>query len=60
MKTTSVCFGGPNLNQLFVTCASIDLSEQEKKEYPDAGKVFVVTSDDPTFKGASDHALFKA
>jgi len=39
-KVTSACFGGPNLDILYVTTASI---ETDLKKYPAAGCVFAVT-----------------
>ncbi|GLH01975.1 Regucalcin [Gryllus bimaculatus] len=36
-KITSVVFGGPNLDELYVTSASIDLSPEELAKYPTAG-----------------------
>ena len=38
--TTSCAFGGPNLNELYITSASDGLTEQEKKEQPLAGSLF--------------------
>jgi sugar lactone lactonase YvrE len=40
-NVTSCDFGGENLDQLFITTASIDMSDQEKKEFPDSGSVFI-------------------
>ncbi|CAG9766957.1 unnamed protein product [Ceutorhynchus assimilis] len=40
---TSVTWGGPKLDILFVTTSRILLSEQERREQPDAGSVFAVT-----------------
>ncbi|XP_029941919.1 regucalcin-like [Salarias fasciatus] len=42
-KTTSVCFGGPDYTDLYVTSASLGLSESELKQQPDAGATFKVT-----------------
>jgi L-arabinonolactonase len=42
---TSCIFGGPNLTQLFVTSASIDLTEAELAQQPLAGGVFVIETD---------------
>jgi len=39
-KVTSVCFGGPNLDILYVTTASKDT---DLKKFPEAGCVFAVT-----------------
>ncbi|XP_054167160.1 putative sugar lactone lactonase YvrE [Oppia nitens] len=43
--TTSVAFGGPNMNQLFVTSGN-----EGKDEYKNSGQVFRITSNDPNFK----------
>lgn len=40
-NVTSCCFGGENWDQLYITTASIALSEEEKAAQPHAGKVFV-------------------
>ncbi|XP_038057263.1 regucalcin-like [Patiria miniata] len=41
---TSCCFGGPNLDELYVTCTRVGLSDEVvKKEQPLAGSVFRVT-----------------
>jgi hypothetical protein len=43
-RITSCCFGGPNYEELFVTCCKTGLSEDEfKNEQPLAGSVFRVT-----------------
>lgn len=41
-KVTSCCFGGPDYADLFVTSASVDLSESELKQQPNAGGTFRV------------------
>jgi len=38
--TTSCAFGGPNLDELYITSASEGLTEQEKEEQPLAGSLF--------------------
>lgn len=48
---TSVCFGGPNLDEMYVTSAKTLLDEERKAKEPYAGFVFKVTSTDPSFKG---------
>ncbi|XP_054154229.1 regucalcin-like [Oppia nitens] len=48
---TSVCFGGQDLNQLFVTTASKPLDAQRRAEEPTAGHLFRITSDSPAFGG---------
>nr|KAG5714119.1 hypothetical protein BaRGS_020447 [Batillaria attramentaria] len=43
-QTTSVCWGGKNLDELYVTCARVYLSEEEfQRTQPLAGSVFKVT-----------------
>ena len=39
---TSVAFGGPNLDILYVTSASMGLDENQLKEQPHAGYLFAV------------------
>lgn len=39
---TSCAFGGNNLDVLYITCASIGMSDEEYLKYPDAGKLFRV------------------
>jgi sugar lactone lactonase YvrE len=50
-KPTSCVFGGPNLSQLFITSASIGLSEEEKRAQPHAGGLFVA---EPGVRGIAD------
>ncbi|MCD6596925.1 MAG: SMP-30/gluconolactonase/LRE family protein [Bacteroidales bacterium] len=47
-NVTSCAFGGTNLDKLYITTASVDMTEDEKKKYPNAGSIFVVT---PGVKG---------
>lgn len=43
-RTTSCCFGGDNLDELYVTCGKFGMTEEEfKNEQPLAGSVFKVT-----------------
>eukprot|EP00058_Branchiostoma_floridae_P026162 XP_002611652.1 hypothetical protein BRAFLDRAFT_63672 [Branchiostoma floridae] len=42
-QTTSCCFGGPNLDILYVTTASVGLSAEEVQQKPLSGCVFQVT-----------------
>ncbi|KAK7508250.1 hypothetical protein BaRGS_00000489 [Batillaria attramentaria] len=43
-QTTSVCWGGKNLDELYVTCARVDMSEEEiQRTQPLAGSIFKVT-----------------
>ena len=44
-QPTSCCFGGADLKDLYITSASIRLSEEELKQQPDAGNVFVVRTE---------------
>ncbi|MEZ4780008.1 MAG: SMP-30/gluconolactonase/LRE family protein [Flavobacteriaceae bacterium] len=41
-NVTSCAFGGPNLDLLYITTASVDMTAEEKTKYPLAGSVFVV------------------
>ena len=38
---TSCCFGGQNLDELYITTASRDLKEEDRPQQPDAGGLFV-------------------
>ncbi|BCE01623.1 SMP-30/gluconolactonase/LRE family protein [Marinicellulosiphila megalodicopiae] len=40
--TTSVCFGGDDYQTMYITTASIGLSEQDLNDKPESGKVFLV------------------
>ena len=42
-KVTSCAFGGPSYDQLFITTASVGLSEEARAREPLAGAVFVTT-----------------
>ncbi|CAJ1087542.1 regucalcin [Xyrichtys novacula] len=42
-KTTSCCFGGPDFSDLYVTSASLGLSQSEKESQVEAGNIFKVT-----------------
>lgn len=42
-KTTSCCFGGPDYSELFVTSASVDLTQSELSAQPLAGATFKVS-----------------
>lgn len=55
-QVTSCCFGGPNLNELFITTAAINLTSSQLEQEPCAGcllsvKVAVKGVDSPTFAG---------
>lgn len=41
-NVTSCTFGGDNLDELYITTASVDMTDEEKKKYPLAGSVFKV------------------
>lgn len=49
-KTTSCCWGGPQMNELYVTTGFNGLSEFERTEQPLAGSVFKISGLD--VKGA--------
>lgn len=51
-RPTSCTFGGPALDHLFITSASIGLSELELATQPFAGRLFVV---EPGCRGIADH-----
>lgn len=42
-RITSCCFGGPNYDELFVTCGRSGATEQELKDLPLSGSLFRVT-----------------
>ncbi|MCS6968297.1 MAG: SMP-30/gluconolactonase/LRE family protein [Cytophagales bacterium] len=42
-RVTSCAFGGEHLNELYITTASIGLTQEQKKQYPNSGHVFKVT-----------------
>ena len=50
-RPTSVCFGGPRMDQLFITSASDGLSEAQLQEAPLSGSLFVY---EPGVKGLLD------
>lgn len=39
-NVTSCAFGGPNLETLYITTASVDMTEEELKKYPFSGSIF--------------------
>ncbi len=53
-NVTSCVFGGKNLDSLFITTASINMSEEERLLYPDAGSLFVAV---PGVRGLKSNAL---
>ena len=49
---TSLIFGGKDLNELYITTATVDLTDQQAKEYPLSGSIFRLkthTKGIPTF-----------
>jgi sugar lactone lactonase YvrE len=53
---TSCAFGGKNLDRLYITTASVDMTEEEKANYPLAGSLFVA---DPGVKGVRSELFRK-
>ncbi|NND63545.1 MAG: SMP-30/gluconolactonase/LRE family protein [Flavobacteriaceae bacterium] len=51
-NVTACAFGGDNLDKLYITTASVDMTEEEKAKYPLAGSVFVAN---PGVKGVKSH-----
>ncbi len=47
-NVTACAFGGPELDKLYITTASVDMTEEEKEMYPLAGSIFVA---DPGVRG---------
>ncbi|SCY38832.1 Sugar lactone lactonase YvrE [Nonlabens sp. Hel1_33_55] len=41
-NVTSCAFGGENLDQLFITTASLDMTDEEMEKYPLAGSIFTI------------------
>jgi sugar lactone lactonase YvrE len=41
-NVTSVAFGGPNLDIMFITSASVGMNDEDREKYPQAGSVFAV------------------
>ena len=44
-NVTACAFGGPNLDVLYITTASVDMSTEEMTKYPNAGSVFMAMPD---------------
>jgi len=58
--TTSLTFGGANLNELFVTVAYGNNGPDQRQQYPNAGRVHRISStDSTTLKGAHNMYRFK-
>ena len=53
-KPTSCAFGGPEMSQLFVTSASIGLTDAERSDQPCAGGLFML---DTSYAGLEDVAF---
>jgi len=53
-NVTSCVFGGENMDQLYITTARILLDEQQLKERPHAGGLYVAS---PGVKGVASHAF---
>ncbi|TCP24317.1 sugar lactone lactonase YvrE [Tenacibaculum skagerrakense] len=51
-NVTSCAFGGENLDVLYITTASLDMTEEEQKKYPLAGSVFKVQLKEKGVKGS--------
>jgi sugar lactone lactonase YvrE len=51
-NVTSCAFGGKNLDILYITTASTGMSAEARKQYPDAGKVFIAY---PGLKGTKSN-----
>jgi gluconolactonase len=43
LQVTSVAFGGPQLDELYVTSANIFMNEEQLKKYPGSGATFRVS-----------------
>jgi len=51
-NVTSCAFGGPNLEIMYITTASLDMTEEEQQKYPLAGSLFKTR---PGIKGVKSH-----
>jgi sugar lactone lactonase YvrE len=49
--TTSLAFGGPNFDELFVTAAYKNFGPDQRTAHPSCGKVHRITADAITFRG---------
>ena len=45
LNTTSCVFGGPNMDELYITSAQATLTEQQQKQYPLSGDLFRLKTD---------------
>ena len=55
-NVTACAFGGPNLDVLYITTASVDMSTEEMTKYPNAGSVFMAM---PGVKGVNSFSFGK-
>lgn len=53
-NVTSCCFGGPHMDELFITTAAKGLTHEDHVQQPGAGKVFVAR---PGVTGPASHAV---
>ena len=42
LNVTSCAFGGADLSTLYITSASIDMTDEQATDYPDAGSLFMI------------------
>jgi sugar lactone lactonase YvrE len=54
-QLSSCCFGGPEMNCLFITSALEGMNAKQQNQYPNAGKVMMVTQ--PDIKGVNKNVL---
>ena len=45
MNITSLCFGGDNFKELFITSAKEEVSESDFKKFPESGSSFLISPD---------------
>ncbi|CAL8113457.1 unnamed protein product [Orchesella dallaii] len=55
---TSIAFGGPNLDVMYVTSASDGLSDAQKREQPAAGSLFQITNTGARGQGGGNNFRF--
>jgi sugar lactone lactonase YvrE len=53
-RTSCCAFGGPSLDKLYITTASVDVGPEEAAEQPNAGGLFVY---EPGLRGASSYSF---
>ncbi len=54
-NVTACAFGGKDLNELYITTASVDMDEEEKKQYPLAGSIFKIKLNEKGVKSKFFH-----